>query len=332
MLLRSNKYNRNNRGRGRWMPLPLPVYEGRPKLVPRILDAITLNYYIPEKIEYFHSNSLNNNRNVDNEDNYNNKDHTISNPPIGLPVIRGCELTSQAAVEMSRRFPKTRRADIVRYLVARKGNIELASEMLSKSIQWHANKLPLKSSDEILRALSSKCFFPHGVDRDGAPVLYFRGALYDSKKASSDAYVMVASHGIDYALRNSNHSSVTVLVHAVAVPGAPNENTDTNFIKGFVQTLSDNFPERLKRLAIYPFPWYGRAIWSLVRVFVDKRTQEKVLLISHSGKGLPKEITDIVDPSEIPECCGGTDTRPIIDLETTLADRVISDVISSNDS
>lgn len=88
-----------------------------------------------------------------------------------------------------------------------------------------------------------------------------------------------------------------------------------------LQTLSDNFPERLKRLAIYPFPWYGRAIWSVVKVFVDKRTQDKVLLVSQqSGKGLPSEIESIMDPAEIPECCGGLDSRPVLDLESTLKD------------
>ena len=66
---------------------------------------------------------------------------------------------------------------------------------------------------------------------------------------------MVAAHVIQWALRGSKHTGVTVLVHSAAVAGAPNEGTDTNFIKGFVQTLGDNFPERLKKLAIYPFPW-----------------------------------------------------------------------------
>lgn len=168
-----------------------------------------------------------------------------------------------------------------------------------------------------MRAADAKCLFPHGVDRDGAPVIFFRGALYDSTKASPDTYVMLAAHAIDWALRRSEHCAITCLVHSASVPGAPNEGTDVTFIKGFVQTLSDNFPERLKRLAIYPFPWYGRAIWAMVRVFVDKRTQDKVLLVPHSGKGLPPEITAIVDPSQIPESCGGTDTRAIIDVGST---------------
>jgi hypothetical protein len=76
---------------------------------------------------------------------------------------------------------------------------------------------------------------------------------------------------------------ITVLIHSAHVPGAPNAPPDMDFIKLFVKVLSNNYPERLKRLIIYPFPWYGRAIWSVVRMFVDPRSQDKVLLLSSSS-------------------------------------------------
>ena len=97
--------------------------------------------------------------------------------------------------------------------------------------------------------------------------------------------------------------------------------------------MGDNFPERLKKLAIYPFPWYGRAIWAVVRVFVEKRTQDKVFLIPHSGKGLPKDITDLVDPNNIPVSCGGFDKSVITNPVTTLAPEMstpIKSMVSMN--
>lgn len=79
--------------------------------------------------------------------------------------------------------------------------------------------------------------------------------------------------------------------------------------------LSDNYPERLKRLVIFPFPWYGRAIWGMLKVFVDRRTQDKVMLLSQEK---PKEIQDIVDVNEMPSFIGGTCKAPIADLVSTL--------------
>ena len=75
----------------------------------------------------------------------------------------------------------------------------------------------------------------------------------------------------------------------------------------------------MKRLAIFPFPWYGRAIWGVLKVFVDKRTQDKVMLLSNaSSTGIPNELKEFMDPSEMPEFCGGTCTKPIVDLLETI--------------
>ena len=82
--------------------------------------------------------------------------------------------------------------------------------------------------------------------------------------------------------------------------------------------LSDNFPERLCRLAIFPFPWYGRAIWSILKVFVDKRTQGKVMLLSGDGKSVPAELAELIDPATMPQCCGGSSEEPVLDMRSTL--------------
>lgn len=78
----------------------------------------------------------------------------------------------------------------------------------------------------------------------------------------------------------------------------------------------------MRRIVIFPFPWYGRAIWSVVKVFVDKRTQDKAMLLSDSsgGKGgIPPELSQFVDPDHIPECCAGRCKQPIIKLIDTLS-------------
>ena len=83
--------------------------------------------------------------------------------------------------------------------------------------------------------------------------------------------------------------------------------------------MSDNFPERLKRIIMYPFPWYGRAIWGVVKVFIDKRTQDKAILIADSGKReIPPDLKLHVDPNNIPVVCAGNCTDPIIDLIETV--------------
>jgi hypothetical protein len=238
-----------------------------------------------------------------------------------LPYLPGCEPDGPAAKEMIAKYPDTSVEDIVRYLVARKGNVQAASEMLEKCVDWRAKSFPLKRS-ALQVVYDSKVMFYHGTARDGTPVIYFRGGLYDKNKAPPETHVLGAAHCIDEALRQASTINVTVLVNTANVDGGPNAPADMNFIKAFVAVLSDNYPERLKRLILYPFPWWGRTIWSMVGVFLDKRTADKVVLLSGdvaSAAPPPKELFDYVDAREIPVCVGGVDERPIVDMSATLS-------------
>jgi hypothetical protein len=53
-------------------------------------------------------------------------------------------------------------------------------------------------------------------------------------------------------------------------------------------------------------------------VFVDKRTQSKVMLLSGDGKSVPAELAELIDPATMPLCCGGSSEEPVLDLRSTL--------------
>ena len=53
-------------------------------------------------------------------------------------------------------------------------------------------------------------------------------------------------------------------------------------------------------------------------MFLDKRTQDKVLLLSHSGDGIPEELKQFMDINEMPPFVGGKCKKPLIDLWATL--------------
>jgi len=242
---------------------------------------------------------------------------------IMTPPMPGCEPFGENAEYLASKYPTLSRPDIIRYLVARKGNLKLAEDMLINSIQWYGTQFPMKK-EKVATALATQCFFPYGTAKDGTPIVYMRGGLYDANIASPQQYCLAAAYSIDYSLRQyPDQVNITVIVCTDHVAGGPNQSADTNFIKLFCQVLSDNYPERLKRLAMYPFPWYGRAIWSLVKVFVDKRTQDKVMLISSktdAANPIPVELRDILDIEKVPECLGGKCKEPIINLLDTLDD------------
>lgn len=287
--------------------VPIPVHRGLPRLIPEVLDIGVLNQYMPvpkskmynfmdttkmpkneSRTSFSHSDgSVDENAEIQVETeveavaSLNDRDSIVHCDNlyewVGLAELMklpGCSPESKEAKKMEAKFPDVPMHDIIRFLVARKGNFDQASEMLTKRIAWFNSTFPLKKSThpDVVNAMKVGCLFPFGTDRDGAPIVYLRGALYDNTKAPWEAYVLAAAHSINYVCERHKQIAVTVLVHAVAVPGAANANPDMAFIKGFVKVLSDNYPERLKRLIIFPFPSYGKAIWSMIKWFVDPRT------------------------------------------------------------
>ena len=238
--------------------------------------------------------------------------------------LPGCEFDGPALNEMMTNFSGESRIDVHRFLIARKGDVKAATDMMKNSINWRRENLPA-TLETIGDALSLNCLFLGKPALDGSATLYFRSALFDSRKIPSEQFVLCAAHGIEYAIK-SGATAMTVMVDISTVPGAPNLSADLKFIQKFAQVMSDVYPERLKRLLVYPFPWYGKAIWSLISMFLDPRTKDKVILVAAKGdERLPAEVSNYVSLHDIPAAVGGKDKKsPLPNMRSTLAQSITS--------
>lgn len=151
------------------------------------------------------------------------------------PMLAGCEPFGSNANYMAEKYPNLTRADISRFLVARKGNVAAASEMAEKCMEWRASVFPV-SKEDLRAAIGTQCFFPFGNARDGTPCVYMRGGLYDNTKATPEQFVLAAAYAIEYSLKmNPTQINCTVIVDTWIIPGAPNLGADMTFIKLFVK-------------------------------------------------------------------------------------------------
>jgi hypothetical protein len=71
-----------------------------------------------------------------------------------------------------------------------------------------------------------------------------------------------------------------------------------------IQTLSNHFPERLKRIVMTNTPFIFSAFWALVKVFLDERTSKKILFCSQAE--IPAKLGVTLD--QLPPFLGGTST------------------------
>ena len=239
-----------------------------------------------------------------------------------IPVqtsLPGCEFDGAAMNQMMTNFPGESRIDVHRFLIARKGNVKAATDMMKNSIKWRKENLPA-TVETIGDALNLNCLFIGKPALDGSATLYFRSAFFDSRKIPSEQFVLCAAHGVEYAIKNGA-VAMTVMVDISIIPGAPNLSADLKFIQKFAQVMSDVYPERLRRLLVYPFPWYGKAIWSLISMFLDPRTKDKVILVAaKEDERLPSEVSNYVSPYDIPAAVGGKDRKsPLPNMRNTLS-------------
>jgi hypothetical protein len=203
-------------------------------------------------------------------------------------------------------FPVADKDTLLKFLVAANGKLGAAQEAYASSISWRRANLPP------LRGVAAKVYqtgamFTFGVSRTGSPIYYFRGAFYDKSAGSVDEQVTACAYAIDQLVARSPTGLITIVAQACAVEGALNTPVDTDFVSAFVKMISAHYPDRLDRFILYPFPWWGRAIWSFVSVFLNKRTQDRARLYSTGGPDTyPAELLQDVTTRNIPRCMGGT--------------------------
>lgn len=74
------------------------------------------------------------------------------------------------------------------------------------------------------------------------------------------------------------------------------------YIKTILGIDQNYYPERLKRLFVINVPWYFTTIFALFKPFVDKRTQDKIIVL---GTDYMTALEQHIDRAEIPEYFGG---------------------------
>ena len=77
------------------------------------------------------------------------------------------------------------------------------------------------------------------------------------------------------------------------------------------QIAQDYYPEQLGQMMIVNAPWVFTGIWAVVKAFLDEKTRKKIQI--HGGSAYKKELLKYVDPDQLADFLGGTNTNLISD-------------------
>eukprot|EP00036_Acanthoecidae_sp_10tr_P006044 CAMPEP_0182934310 /NCGR_PEP_ID=MMETSP0105_2-20130417/35871_1 /TAXON_ID=81532 ORGANISM="Acanthoeca-like sp., Strain 10tr" /NCGR_SAMPLE_ID=MMETSP0105_2 /ASSEMBLY_ACC=CAM_ASM_000205 /LENGTH=235 /DNA_ID=CAMNT_0025073147 /DNA_START=22 /DNA_END=726 /DNA_ORIENTATION=- len=201
--------------------------------------------------------------------------YTPTRPAVPIDEIPAETFKRGATVdklkELAERFPDIPAFDLLRFLKARDGDVTKASQMVTDHVTWREGRTPVDV--ELVKARF--CYCSKGRDKEGNALVVYDGSRH-SADADLDHVVGAIVNALAQAIDRSLSTERKVTLIAFTVSGTPKGH---GMWRKIIGQLSDNQPETLAKVLVFPVDAFGWVLWKTVSLFMDKETAKKVKLL-----------------------------------------------------
>ncbi|CAH8382412.1 unnamed protein product [Eruca vesicaria subsp. sativa] len=196
---------------------------------------------------------------------------------------------------------------LMRFLIARSMNPDKAAKMFVDWQKWRASMVPPNGipDSEVKDELDFKRIYLQGLTKSGQPLVLCQVSKHFPAK-DPVTFKKFVVHVLDKTLASGIRDKEVGDEKLVAVIDLSNisyKNLDARgFITGF-QFLQSYYPERLAKCYILHMPGFFLTVWKFICRFLDKATQEKIVIVTDEEE--EKKFKEEIGVDALPEEYGG---------------------------
>ncbi|KAL5559041.1 hypothetical protein UlMin_035252 [Ulmus minor] len=197
-------------------------------------------------------------------------------------------------------------ASLARYLRARNWNVKKATKMLKDTLKWRAEYKPeeIRWEDVALEAETGKIYRSNYIDKHGRTVLVMRPSFQNTKSVKGQIRYLV--YCMENAILNLPPDQEQ-MVWLIDFQGFNMSHISVKVTRETSHVLQDHYPERLGLAILYNPPKFFEPFWTVVKPFLEPKTQKKVKFVYSDDLNTKKIMEDHFDMDKLESAFGGND-------------------------